>query len=150
MPNISPELVNRYIEGAKPFAESEAELLAIELAAEWNSPAPKYRGERGSIGKYIPEMKFAADKAAEEVLSWRNSILQEIHAALCKGSTRYKKYVGQVRDNANLLIGGIAVYIAGEIGVAVAVVAALVASLLRMVFLMGLSVFCKRFKAGLL
>jgi hypothetical protein len=144
MPSLTPELVNRYIEKAQAVAGSRTDRLAVELAESINSPPQDIR--RRNPYKETKE----ESKAEEEVRSWQGLILNEIHAALCGRSKKYRKHVEALRDNANLLIGGIAVHIAGQLGVAVAVVAALVAALLRLVFSMGLSVFCRRFEAGLL
>jgi hypothetical protein len=149
MPNLTRELVNRYIESAQPFVESKAEQLAIELASRLNSPA-KHRRERNPKRKFVAEMHCATDKPAAEVLAWQDLALKELHIALCTRSSRYRKQVDALKHNSNLLIASIAGYLAGSIGVAVAIVAALVAALLRLVCSMGISIFCKKFKAGML
>jgi hypothetical protein len=150
MPPITRELVNRYIESASPFVQSKTDRLAIQLANNLNSPRTKHKRAKNTKRKFVAEMHFAADKAADTVQSLRDSIWKEIHTALCTQSRKYRKHVEVVRDNANLLIGAIAVSIAGTLGVAVAVVAALVAALLRIVFTMGIAVFCRRFATGIL
>ena len=149
MTTLTPELVNRYIASAQPFVESKTDRLALQRAIELNAP-PKRR-LRNPRGKYIGDMYFAAhvDKAAVKVESLQTAIWAEIHAALCKKTARYRKHVDVIRDNVHLLIGGIAVHVAGKLGLAVAIVAAVVAALLRIVLQMGVTVFCKRFKSGL-
>jgi hypothetical protein len=150
MPALTPELVNKYIESAQPFVESKTDRLVLQQAVELNAP-PKfrqYRRERNPRGKYIGDMYFAADKDAEKVESLQEAIWGEIHAAFCKKTARYRKNVEVIRDNVHLLIGGIAVYVAGKFGLAVAIVAAVVAAMLRLVLQMGVAVFCKRFKSG--
>jgi hypothetical protein len=142
MTTLTPELVNRYIQSAQPFVESETDRLALRRAIELNAP-PKHRRERNPKGKYIGEMYFAADKDAAKVESLQTAIWVEIHAALCKTTARYRKHVDVIRDNVHLLIGAIAVQVAGKLGLAVAIVAAVVAALLRIVLQMGLTIFCK-------
>ena len=155
---LTRELVNRYIESAQPFAQSKEERLAIEAAELLNSPPRRYSGGAGGGSSGVPPLPLPrrrrrnpfdeSDYVAErEVTRWQTLALREIHIALCSRSTRYRKYVEIVRDNANMLIGGIAFRVAQTLGVAVAVVAALVAALLRWAFAMGVSVFCKRFAA---
>jgi hypothetical protein len=146
MPTITRELVSRYIEGAQPFAESKTERLAIQLAAELNTPSPKRRSARNPR-KEKPKKKSKTDK---KIRSWQELIWQEIHAVLCTSTSRCRKQVATLKNNTDLMIWTIAAYIAGKIGIAVAVVAALVASLLRLVSSMGVSVFCKRFAAEML
>jgi hypothetical protein len=143
MTTLTPELVNRYIESAQPFVESKTDRLVLQRAEDLNTP-PKYRRRRNPHVE-----KPIKSKAEKTVRSLEDSILEEIHAALCKRTTRYRKYVDAVRDNIHLLIGGISVYVAGVFGFAVAVVAPLVAALLRIVLAMGVAIFCKRFKPGL-
>lgn len=142
---ITSELVSRYVKGARPFAESATEQLAIKLAARINSPPKRVRMMRRN--PYRPSAKKLS-KPEAQVRSWQDLIMKELHTAFCTRSRRYQKYVAAFSDNVHLLIGGIAVYVAGQIGVAVAIVAALVAALLRVVCTMGVSVFCRRFEAG--
>jgi hypothetical protein len=142
MTTLTPELVNRYIESARPFVESKADRLALQLADDWNAP-PKYQRRRNPHVE-----KPEQSKAERQVHSLEESIWMEIHAALCKRTARYRKHVDVIRDNVHLLIGGIAVQIAGKLGFAVAIVAALVAALLRIVLQMGVTIFCKKFESG--
>jgi hypothetical protein len=139
---LSPKLVSKYIESAQPFVESKTDQLIVELADKWNTP-PKFQRRRNP---HIEEP--AQSKAERQVRSLEESIWAEIHAALCKKTVRYRKHVDVIRDNVHLLIGGIAVQVAGRLGFAVAIVAALVAALLRIVLQMGITVFCQRFESG--
>jgi hypothetical protein len=52
--------------------------------------------------------------------------------------------------NEGIVLGAVAGYVAHALGMAVGVVAALVAALLRIVSSMGITVFCKKFAAGML
>lgn len=148
MPTIPKTLVDEYIKAAKPLAESAVDRIAIRMAIKLNEPSKHRERRRNPIR--IPEIHAAADKSEVEAQRWRDLILAEIHNALCTRSTKYKQYTGAIRDSGSVLIGMIASKIAGEVGAAFAVVGALVAALLRMVFSMGISVFCKRFESGLL
>jgi hypothetical protein len=142
MPVLTPELVSRYIESARPFVESKTDRLILQLAEDWNTPR-KYRRTRN------PHIeKREQSKADRQVRSLEESIWIEIHEALCKRTSRYRKNVEVIRDNVHLLIGGIAVHVAGKFGFAVAIVAAVVAALLRIVLQMGVTIFCKKFESG--
>lgn len=77
-----------------------------------------------------------------------NMIVGELSEALCKQSARYRHLVSDLKGNSKLLITAIAGWIAGTLGIAVAVVAALVAALLRLALVIGVSVFCKQWKAS--
>jgi hypothetical protein len=148
MTTLTPELVNRYIESAQPFVESKTDRLVLQRAIQLNAPPTKHRRQKNPSGKFVGKIYAAADKDAVKVESLENAIWAEIHAALCKRTVRYRKNVDVLRDNVHLLIGGIAVYVAGKFGFAVAIVAAVVAALLRIVLQMGIAVFCKRFRSG--
>ena len=145
MSRLTPELVNRYIEEAQAVAKSETERLAVQLAAELNSPPRKYRRERNPHEE--PKRKSKAEK---EVQSWEDLILEEIHSALCTSRNKYSKEIADFKNNAKLLIALIAGYIAGKLGIQVVVISALIASLLNIILGMGVSVFCKKFEAGML
>lgn len=145
MTPLTAELVNRYIESAQPFAESKVDRLVLQRADDWNNPVWHYHRRRNPHVE-----KPEQTKAERQVRSLEDLVWDEIHAALCKRTARYRKHVEAVRDNVHLLIGGIAVYVAGELGFAVAIVAALVAALLRIVLQMGVAVFCKKFESGFL
>jgi hypothetical protein len=150
---LTPELVNRYIKSAKPFAESKIEQRAIGLATRLNSPPKKaarrrYKNGRGTlVGKiHAAAEKQPPDKIAVDSL--KTLILKEIHAAFCRRIGRYRKWVDVFAENSNNLITVMAAYVATKLGIAVAIVAALVAALLRLVVKMGVAVFCKRVAQG--
>jgi hypothetical protein len=146
---VTPDLLERYIRNAELVAKSPSERLAVQLATELISQR-KYKGGPPRR-KFIPEMYFSAEepKAQVEVLSWRKLILKEIHAALCRRSARYKKEVAVIKNSVDLVIVAIAAHVAQLLKVNIAVVAGLVAALLRFISKMGVSVFCQKFKAGL-
>jgi hypothetical protein len=99
-------------------------------------------------GKFIAQIHASAEtpfKEDETTRTWRHLIEKEIHLALCTRSVRYRKYVDALDHNANLLIGTIAGFAATKLGMAVPVVAGLVAALLRMAVKLGVAVFCKKF-----
>jgi hypothetical protein len=139
MPGITQALVNRYIKNAELVAESSAEHLAIQKALEDNAPSP-LRRRRNPYD----------EKAERKVRSWRKLVLKEIRAALCTQNSRYKKHVSAVRQSGDVLILAIAAEVARKLGINIVVIAAMVAALLRMMFAMGISVFCKGIDAGLL
>jgi uncharacterized membrane-anchored protein len=147
---LTTELVRRYIKSAQPFVESKTDRLVLQRAIRLNAPPTKHRRQKNPRGKFIGTINAAADKDAVKVESLESAIWAEIHAALCKRTARYRKNVDVIRDNVHLLIGGIAVHVAEKFGLAVAIVAAVVAALLRIVLQMGVTVFCKRFKSGFL
>lgn len=102
-------------------------------------------------GIRIRALAASADEPVEAdgtTRSWQRLIRKEIHLALCTRSARYRKYVDAINHNVHLLIGAIAVSVAGQLGLAVTVVAALVAALLRLTVSMGVAVFCKKFAEG--
>lgn len=163
---LDRNLVSRYIESGQVFAASETEKKMVRLALELNSPPRGHRAWPGRTmysrrkfksaksargysikksGKFIGEILASAEKADETSSNWQRLIRKEIHLALCTRSTRYRKYVENLSHNVHLLIGAIAVSVAGKLGLAVTVVAALVASLLRLSVSMGVAVFCKKF-----
>lgn len=145
---IRIRLVHQYVRSGKLFVESEADRQVIALAIRLTSAAPK---KKKSKGKYIGDIHAQAEAETKEtkvVRSLKQLILDEIYAALCKKSQRYRRYVDQVKQNGHLLIGAIAVQVAGHLGMAVGVVAALVAALLRLAFSMGIEIFCKRYRSG--
>jgi hypothetical protein len=162
---VDGDLVSRYIESGQVFATSEAEKKMLRLASELNSPTRRTRTHTVSTmhrvrfksaksssgysakksGKFIGTVFASADKEDKTARTWQQLIRKEIHLALCTQSTRYRKYVEAVNNNVHLLIGAIAVSVAGQLGLAVAVVAALVAALLRLSMSMGIAVFCKKF-----
>jgi hypothetical protein len=162
---LDRNLVSRYIESGQVFAASETEKKMVRLALELNSPRGhrarpgrtmysrrKFKSAKSArgysikkSGKFIGEIFASAEKADETSRNWQRLIRKEIHLALCTRSTRYRKYVENLSHNVHLLIGAIAVSVAGKLGLAVTVVAALVASLLRLSVSMGVAVFCKKF-----
>jgi hypothetical protein len=152
MAPLTPELVNLYIKSAQPFANSKAELRAIRLAQRLNSPSgDKVKIRYKKNGKFIRRLYAYAEEPPPDKLlvdSWKTLILKEMHAAFCLRIARYRKAVNVLTENANTLIALIAGYVAAKLGIAIAVIAALVASLLRIVATMGVSVFCKRFAQG--
>lgn len=150
MTALTPELVRRYIESAEPFVESKTDRLVLQRAIRLNSPPTKHRRQKNPRGKFIGKIYAATDKDALKVESLESAVWKEIHAALCKKTARYRKNVDVIRDNVHLLIGGIAVHVAGKFGLAVAIVSAVVAALLRIVLQMGVTIFCERFKSGFL
>jgi hypothetical protein len=158
MPEISSELVNRYIEGARVFAESKTERLAIQMAAnlsgsrkrrldftaeERRSKQPDYKTEVRS-----PRRTRADVKAEQELDSWEILIFEEIHAALCSRNSRHKKQLSVLKDSGEVFILYIASAVATKLRVKVVIVAAPVAALLRIVFGIGISIFCKTYKPG--
>jgi hypothetical protein len=161
MPTIPKTLVAEYIRRAKPFVETDADRAALRMAVELNAPQtfhlyrknPRHKlgresgrgGARRSQIK-IPEIHFIADKGAMEAQDWQKQILAEIHKAFCTQSTKYNKYIAEMKNQARVLIGMIAGAVAAKVGAVVAVVGALAASLLAMVCRMGISVFCERFR----
>jgi hypothetical protein len=151
MEPISQELVNRYIKSAKPFAKSKTELLAIQLAVKLNSPPPHYRRKyKKSGGKFIGTIHAAAEKQSKPektVRTWREFIVKEIHATLCKKSSRFKKEFAVLKHSGEVLVLYISSTVANKLQVNVVIVAAPVAALLRVIFKMGISVFCKKVQA---
>jgi hypothetical protein len=146
---VTPDLLERYIRNAKLVASSPTERLAVQLATELIVQRAYKNGPPS--GKFIPEMYLSAEepKAVMELLSWQKLVLKEIHAALCKRSARYKKEVAVIKNSVDLVIVAIAAHVAQLLKVNIAIVAALVAALLRFISKMGISVFCQKFKAGL-
>jgi hypothetical protein len=158
--------------------QSERELirLAAELNSVpqgWKLPGSKppkrlYRrtGEardagvdrvRSKAGKgfYVGDIWASAERPPDGISlpdattsSWLRLSRREIHIALCTRSARYRKYVDAIDQNFNLLIGVVAIAVAGKIGMAVTVVSSLVAALLRLIMKMGVAVFCKSYAAG--
>jgi len=159
MPEISGELVNRYIEGARVFAESKTERLAVQMAAnlsgsrkrrlidftveERRSKKPDYKAEVRS-----PRRTKADVKAEQELDSWEILIFEEIHAALCSQNGRHKKQLSVLKHSGEVFILHIASAVATKLRVNVVIVAAPVAALLRIVFGIGISIFCKTYKPG--
>ena len=170
MPILTRRDVKNYIQEGDAVAASEAELLCIRLAERINSThvivAAKRKARGGesdsTSGVGIPEIMAEADEgeglvwgwvhrnpdsaAQRQVNTWRTLILEEIHAALCTRK-KYKKQVADLKKNADLLIVAISGYLACVLGVAVGVIAALVAALLRIACAMGITVFCRKFSA---
>jgi hypothetical protein len=158
MPILPSEVVNRYIENAQAVAESKTERLAVNFALRVNAPPfslgliepPRhimYRRARNPRTAGGPKERSKTEK---EFQTWVDSVLAEIHAALCKRSARYKKEVSVLRHSGDVIIISIAAAVANKLGVNIVIVASLVAALLRMALKMGASVFCKRFESGLL
>ncbi len=152
LPIVPRSLVNRYIEGAQLVARSKTERLTVDMALRLNALTPTFRAERKAKGKFIAEMHFAAkeSQAEKEVRSLRNLVLDEIHAALCTRRSRYQKEVAAMKHNADVIVIAIAAAVSKGIGANIVVVASLVAALLRLAMKMGVAVFCKKFKTGLL
>lgn len=145
MESITRDLANEYIRAPRFVVGTlrRTEQLALEHAAELNR-----------IGMSEPTFEIfaaAASKPKEpemlEVLAWQALILKEIHVAICGRDKKYRREVTALKENGRLLIGAIAGYVAASFGVVTAVIAALVAAILRMVVVMGITVFCKKFKA---
>lgn len=71
-----------------------------------------------------------------------SAIMDEIYSALCKKDKRYQKESQELASNVHLLIGAVGGYVAANVGVAVAVVSAFTAVVLRLALAMGLNAFC--------
>jgi hypothetical protein len=173
MPELTRKVVGLYIDSAEVFATTQSERKLIRLATGLNSvpqgwklpgskpPKRRYRGtvdhvrKKGKKGLYVGDIRASAERPSDGInlsdattSSWLNLARKEIHIALCTKSTRYRKYVDAIDQNFNLLIGVIAIAIAGRIGMAVTVVSSLVAALLRLILKMGVAVFCKSYADG--
>ena len=148
---VSPELVNAYLEDAQAAASTRRETEALQAI---NAPLFEFMLSqalfRSAKDKEISrEVQFVGELAGgapPPSSPWRDVILQEIHLALCEHSKKYAKEVKALASNGRLLIGAIAGYVAAILGWSVAVIAALVAALLRLIFKMGVSVFCKMYR----
>ena len=145
MPVFTQELVNRYIESAQPFVKSRADRLVLRRAVR-----PDFSEKTPSWDASSVDLHLAADDDGVKVLLLQRAVLSEIHAALCNKAARYRKHVAKIESGVDILIGAISLALAVEFGFAVAVVAALVASLLRIVVDMTVPVFCNYIKVGLL
>lgn len=142
---VGAELVNRYIGNAKLVAASQTERWAVRLAMKMNAPPPRVlKVVRNPIE---PRKKSTIEKRVDY---WQDLILKEIHTALCKKSKRYSKEVAALKHSGEVLILAISAGVAKAIGVNIVVIAALVAALLRIMVLMGISVFCKNYEIGFL
>jgi hypothetical protein len=167
---ITEQLVDQYIQRALPSAESSADRLAIKLAFAINVRVTKNRAslQKGAFVDHIwasganvhasrvvsdnKETKEAANitNSVSMVHSLRTSALQEIHETLCTKKNRAKKLTGANKQSVDQLVNLIAVAVATHTGFAVGIATALVVALLRFVYSIGVSTFCKRYKAGLL
>jgi hypothetical protein len=156
---ISEKLVDQYIQRALLLAESSADRLAIRLAFTINVQVTNgtthlqrgvYVGEIYASSHKIEPAHREIESAARTVHSWRDAVLQEIHETLCTKKKRPKKLTGANKQSVDGLVTMIAVAVATHVGVAVPIIATLVAALLRFVLSIGISAFCKRFRAGLL
>ena len=168
---VTREHVNRYIKDAALVAQSETEQLALQTAVGLNAWPPKKffaeslgtkfeesysafvhvpgSGPRIRNPRVIKRIEAAASTAGEEIQSWQKLILKEIRSAFCGRSRRYKKEVSVMKNSVDVLILAIAAAVAKAIGANIVVVAALVASLMRFVMSVGISVFCEKSKSGL-
>jgi hypothetical protein len=165
---ISRTLVKGYIKAARPNAKTPSEKAALAEAltlvgierrrsvagrgggsgAEWKAKewVSKWQRERLMSHRSVYNY-FKPTEPETEVAKWKFLILNELHIALCTRKRKYGKEVAALKQNAGLLIGAIAGYVAALIGgVAAAVIAALVAALLRFVLVLGVGVFCERWK----
>jgi hypothetical protein len=146
---VSPELVNAYLKDAQEAATTPWEAQALRAIDaplfEFMLTQAVFRSGDTGISR---DLLFVGEIAAGAPVSssWRDAILQEIHLALCERSSKYAKEVKALGSNGRLLIGAIAGYVAAVIGWSVAVIAALVAALLRLFLIMGVSVFCKMYR----
>jgi hypothetical protein len=147
--SISKDEVNEYIQQARDStAEQGLERIALMYAENLTYVAGD---EPLTDGDYIPQ-RFLPNEtwgsSERPMRSLTDRISDEIAEAFCKQSVRYKHAVAEVASSSKLLIAAIAGYVASHVGIAIAVIAALVASLLRIVSLIGVSVFCKQWKAS--
>ena len=149
MPSLPSETVNRYIKNAQAVSRSRAERLAVTYALGVNAPPRQIKYHRKARNPRLRPPKEKS-KTEKEVRTWVDSVLAEIHAALCKRSPRYKKEVSVLNHSGDVIIISIAAAVANQLRVNIVVVASLVAALLRMALKMGVSVFCKRFESGFL
>jgi hypothetical protein len=83
-----------------------------------------------------------------ETQSVKKLILKQVHLALCTGSGRYSKHISELKKNVHVIIALIAGYVAATVGLAVTVIAAAVASFLRLATSMGVAVFCEKYSHG--
>jgi hypothetical protein len=141
---ISSETVYEYIRQARPFARSAASRMALDYSSQIIEPKPTAvilplrRGVRSDNKSGI--------RVLNKVLTWRHVIYSQIHLALCKPRSRYRKYVDQLKHNIDLLIAAIAAFVGARLKVEAAVIAAMVAASLKLICEMGIEVFCKEFK----
>jgi hypothetical protein len=105
----------------------------LEIQAETEPPEER-----------ISRKIFRKSPVDPEVDSIRRLVLREPGKALCEKSPRYRKAIADLKRNGSLLIAGVAGYVASKFGLAVGVVTALVAALLRLILQMGVAAFCVR------
>lgn len=117
---VTTERVDRYIESGRPFAESKIERLILQRAEEMNTPQ-RYRRRRNPHEPATSKEGIAVEPLEE-------SIWNEIHEALCKKTGRYRKNVETAGTMSTFSSGMISLYLAGKLGIAVAVIAGLVAA----------------------
>jgi len=95
-------------------------------------------------GESSLDFRMASPQPRKSILDKLGSaILDEIYAALCKKDKRYQKESKELASNVHLLIGAIGGYVAANVGIAVAVVSALTAVVLRLTLAMGVNAFCQ-------
>lgn len=159
---ISHRLVYSYIKVARLDAETPSEKAAVaEALALADFEFPPSRAKTRSLGALTKSESLRYESflmlehadtikgssAEKDVASWKMLIIKELHIALCSRSKKYAKYVTALKENANLLIGAVAGWLAHSARIAVAaatVIAALVAAVLKFVLALGVGVFCER------
>ena len=148
--DLPDDLIDGYLQGALQVAKTNEELHIIDTAKMLGLAAKKAQRstESGRLSLYsrLTESTQGTERRGvppDRTPALASLILKEIREALCKNGARYRTERKELRDNANMLIGALAMYIAGLLGLQVVVVAALVATILRIVLKIGVSAFCK-------
>ena len=151
--------MTEYTKAARTSARSISEKIAVAEAVRLNRPQlflaePELKS--GMIADLAPHTHMLCmilmdekARATQEVATWQRLIFKQLHIALCTRSKKYTKEVTALKQNARLLIAAIAGYVAASAGVTKAVIAALVAAILRFVLAIGRSAFCERMSVAL-
>jgi hypothetical protein len=141
---ITDAVIAEYIKKAKRSANSALEQRIIEAAILISDQGPI----EITAAAEDPSEKLFGKFQLPEAESWRNLILREVYRALCEKASTYRKAVAELKKTAVPLIGAVAGYLAAKLGVGTAVLAALVAALLKFVLQIGPGAFCGRMSAS--
>jgi hypothetical protein len=141
---VSREIVKEYVKRARKSAKTPSQQSAVAQAAL----LIEERGNLFAFGlqELFPKQRQRNPSSISPEVPWRNAILKEVHIALCSRSRKYAKEMAALKGNVKLLIGAIAGYVAASIDGSVAIIAALVAAFLHVIFKVGVSAFCERYR----
>ncbi|MGD8451526.1 MAG: hypothetical protein PVJ57_06880 [Phycisphaerae bacterium] len=158
---VSQEMITRAAAQGSLSAEQEdllreIRVLSEELARAASTPgdlAPRsipafFGSERTARQMILPRQDSRlACASSSQFVRLRDAVSDELYKALCGKDRRYRSEVKDLWGSSRLLIAGVAGYVAAKVGVQTAVVAAMTAVVLRLVFLIGKNSFCEYWTA---